>query len=422
MLEVDVIGAGISGLTAALELTKRGIPVEVHEQSDKSGGLLSSFTLNGYRFDQAIHLSFSKIDEVKRLVEDIPHNTFNPFPMCIEQGLWFRHPVQNDLNKFPIAERVELLESYFNRPSLDPENYKEYLISQYGRLMSKRFFEKYTKKYWGVEPEDMSIDWIGERLRKQNDAEILRGAMEPAENNFYYAPEMKYPKKGGFWEFYKPLFDDLQVSYQHTVVEISLKKKEIVFSNQRKKRFSRIISTMPLPVLVSLIDDCPIELKNKAARLRWTKTALVNIGVSGKLDLPLWFYIYDDDCYASRCHLPSIKSKFNTPTGKSSLQFEIHKSSHDDFLSAEEMEENVRNFCLSNKFYKLEQQEFMETRYIDYANIIPLKINNEISKELTSFLAANDIFVSGRFGMWEYLWSDQCMLCSQQIVANIYDD
>jgi oxygen-dependent protoporphyrinogen oxidase len=40
MFDVVVIGAGITGLTAAYELTKRGLSVKVLERSERVGGLL----------------------------------------------------------------------------------------------------------------------------------------------------------------------------------------------------------------------------------------------------------------------------------------------------------------------------------------------------------------------------------------------
>ena len=44
-LKVAVIGAGPAGMTAAYELTKAGINVEVFEASNSVGGLAKSMTL-----------------------------------------------------------------------------------------------------------------------------------------------------------------------------------------------------------------------------------------------------------------------------------------------------------------------------------------------------------------------------------------
>ena len=42
---VVIIGAGPAGLSAATELSKQGVPVEVHEKSLVVGGMAKSFPL-----------------------------------------------------------------------------------------------------------------------------------------------------------------------------------------------------------------------------------------------------------------------------------------------------------------------------------------------------------------------------------------
>jgi len=45
---VAVIGAGITGLTAAFRLQRAGIPVVLHEGSDRAGGAIHSVWQGGY--------------------------------------------------------------------------------------------------------------------------------------------------------------------------------------------------------------------------------------------------------------------------------------------------------------------------------------------------------------------------------------
>ncbi|MDD5748981.1 MAG: NAD(P)-binding protein, partial [Actinomycetota bacterium] len=52
--EVIVIGAGIGGLSAASILSQKGVEVLLIEQSDKPGGLCSSFKMDDFTFDLAV--------------------------------------------------------------------------------------------------------------------------------------------------------------------------------------------------------------------------------------------------------------------------------------------------------------------------------------------------------------------------------
>lgn len=51
MKKVSVIGSGIAGLSAAIDLASNNFDVTVHEKNDKPGGRINYFEKDGYRFD-----------------------------------------------------------------------------------------------------------------------------------------------------------------------------------------------------------------------------------------------------------------------------------------------------------------------------------------------------------------------------------
>src|SRR5689334_9669280 len=48
MKSIGIVGSGITGLTAAFALTKRGIPVTVYEAGTRPGGVIQSIQQNGF--------------------------------------------------------------------------------------------------------------------------------------------------------------------------------------------------------------------------------------------------------------------------------------------------------------------------------------------------------------------------------------
>jgi monoamine oxidase len=63
--EVVVIGAGPAGLTAALELGKRGATCTVLEADSVVGGISRTVERDGWRFDLGGHRFFTKVQEVE---------------------------------------------------------------------------------------------------------------------------------------------------------------------------------------------------------------------------------------------------------------------------------------------------------------------------------------------------------------------
>jgi len=66
-----IIGAGPAGLTAAYELSKRGLTASVLEASTQVGGLSRTENYQGYRFDIGGHRFFSKVPLINELWQEI---------------------------------------------------------------------------------------------------------------------------------------------------------------------------------------------------------------------------------------------------------------------------------------------------------------------------------------------------------------
>ena len=66
-----VVGAGISGLAAAFELTRQGIPVQVFESSERVGGLIHTEQCGGYTIDAGADSMLSAKPAAAALCEEL---------------------------------------------------------------------------------------------------------------------------------------------------------------------------------------------------------------------------------------------------------------------------------------------------------------------------------------------------------------
>lgn len=65
---ITIIGAGISGLTAAIHLHRKGFGVKIIEATDRAGGRIKTDTVNGFLLDRGFQVLLTSYPEAKELL------------------------------------------------------------------------------------------------------------------------------------------------------------------------------------------------------------------------------------------------------------------------------------------------------------------------------------------------------------------
>ena len=430
-----ILGAGIAGLSAAYHLEKEGCNAIVFEQNDYTGGLCHSFKIDGFTFDTFIHLSFTKDATVRELFDSSVSDYLchPPESMNYWHGYWLRHPVQNNLYPLPTHERVNIIKSFLNRPIYDHyDNYAQWLYAQYGEYFAEKFPFQYNMKYWCSEPADMETMWVGDRMYCPVIDEILHGALEQNSINTYYANEMRYPKKGGFQSFLSKMESSIDVQLNKKVVRISPEEKTVSFVDGDTISYNKLISTIPMPEICNIL-PVPTQIISAAKKLTWTSGAIVSIGLkslnafpfeNAQLIIPpvLWFYVYDKDILFSRVYYSSRKSPNNAPEGCSALQAEIYFSSRvGSQPDLEKIRQDTLDSLVNMKIIKMHDVLFSDIRYEKYANIVFNHSIYESRKIVLDYLEKQGIISAGRFGEWDYFWSDQSVLSGKRASIKVLE-
>lgn len=417
-VDIAIIGAGIAGLGASQAAQKADRQHMIFESRQAAGGLLDCFYVKNFRFDQAVHLSFAKEHEVRKIFDQTEYYTHPSESYNFDDGLWLKHPVQNNLYPLPPMLKTELVKSYFERGKLSNQNYDSWLRSQYGNLIAERYPLKYTKKYWDTDARELSTNWIGQRVRQSDPSELLYGAFTNDTPNTYYTSEMRYPKIGGFRAFLDPIVKEANILYNAKIASIDPHKKEVLVSSGETVAFNTLVSSIPLPEIVKLTKGVPEKVVEAAKSLAATSIDLISVGIKGQHINDLWFYIYDEDILASRAYSPSVKSPDNVPKGFSSLQFEVYSRGQTSKYTQEELITNTRYALEKMKICDVEDIEFIDHRRIKYGNVIfdnGMEYNRNIIHHYYEGLSIHNI---GRFGEWDYLWSHQSFMSGLQVFEN----
>ncbi len=96
MKPVAIIGAGITGLTAAFYLKRKGIPVTVYEASGRVGGVIQSLRQNGYLAESGPNTLLETSPKIRQLVEDagLRSRRLDPDPKAeVRYVVRYRRPI-----------------------------------------------------------------------------------------------------------------------------------------------------------------------------------------------------------------------------------------------------------------------------------------------------------------------------------------
>lgn len=412
---VAILGAGIAGIAAGYHLSQRGIEHTIFEKNSSWGGLCDNFSIGeDFLFDKFVHLSFTKSEVVKELFhKNTAFYSHKPESSNYYENLWLKHPVQNNLAPLPIEEKVKIIEDFVAKPSFNNiKNYEEWLLVQFGTFFKEHFSEKYTRKYWSIPSKELTTDWLANRISIPSLETLLKGAFEVQEENFYYAQEMCYPQQGGYKSFLNNMATNVSIKTLKEVALIDPLHKKITFVDGCETHYEKLISSLPLPEIVKIIKDAPKSILEAGEKLLATSGQLVSIGFN-RPDIPkhLWFYIYDEDILPARAYSPSLKSPYNVPKGKSSLQFETYFSKKKPKqLSGDSLVNHIIEKGIQMKLWEVNDIAITDYREEKYANVV-FDFNRKSNVAfIQEYLKSLGIISIGRFGEWNYFWSDQSLL------------
>ena len=272
---IVILGAGISGLSVSHFLNKFKIKNLIVEKQNKCGGLLKSFKIKKYVFDNFIHISHAKNPVAKNFFRASADSfLIKPKPNNLYKNLWIDHSPQFHLFPLKLIEKLKVILSYLFRKRnkiFKKKNYKNWLRGTYGNYFADHFPVVYTEKYWATKSRDMSTSWIKFRMQPINLKDLIIGAFFNIYKNTFYSSQMKYPKYGGYESFLNILKKNRLIKFSEKIKKINLKKKKIFLNKGKKIKFDKLVSTIPLPEFCKLSENIPSKIIKASKKLRCTE-------------------------------------------------------------------------------------------------------------------------------------------------------
>lgn len=422
--KIIILGGGVAGLAASYFLRKAGIEPIVFESQNEPGGLSRSFCIDGFWFDYGAHASFTKDSEVRKLLEsDIEIQTGVSSAINYYKGIWVKNPVQINMFALPVEEKVKIIKDLVNKTDAGVyENYRDWLIAKYGEYFAENFPCKYTRKYWTTDAVNLGTQWIGPRMYVPDLEEVLYGAFKASSKLVHYSGEIRYPIEGGFGTFIKKFICSSNVKCNWTVKKVNILEKYVEFDESKRVYYDYLISTLPIDQAGKLFEPVPKEVINASQNLYHTSMVLVSLGIKGTLELPETFYVYDEEIMITRGYSTSKYGYKSSPLNSNTLQLEVYYSKFRPLtMSLEQMKQRVIDECEAMGIIKRENVIISKVEKVEYANVIFTHDIYHNRDTVHNYMIKNNIYYTGRFADWDYMWVDQTIISAQNVAMKLIE-
>lgn len=344
-----ILGAGPAGISAAFKLNEKNREIIVVEKEDQVGGLGKTLKYEKFKTDIGPHRFFSKNRYLYDLIADILGDNWIEVDRLTRfyiGGRFFLYPIQlkSALRKIGVRGSSKIMFDYFSEKfkkvlrTKDPDNFEEYIVSDFGRSLAELNILNYTEKIWGLSCSEISPDWAKQRIKGLSFKEIIKNSLIGSErspkslvDSFYYPDE----GTGLIYETMKEKIVSKQGensinfnSFPKKIVHNGEKITKVVLNIGGEKREMKpkyVISSIPITELIKLLKPKATgEVLQAVKNLRFRSHVSLLITINKPSIFPdQWIYFPDKNIPFGRIMEPKNFSEKMSPKDKTSLLLEF---------------------------------------------------------------------------------------------------
>ncbi|MFC1623893.1 protoporphyrinogen/coproporphyrinogen oxidase [Candidatus Omnitrophota bacterium] len=427
--EVVILGAGLAGLSTAYHL-KQGY--SLYEKEESPGGMARSIHRDGYTFDYDGHLLHFRNEYTFSLLREFLDGNLAPHKRSswvYSKKSYTRYPFQANFYGLPkdvvrdclmglIKARVNSLKE----ENASNGNFENWVKKTFGTGIAEHFMLPYNRKFWTLEPSELTCDWLDGFVPVPALEDIVTGAISSNTKPYGYNSRFWYPVNGGISEVVEGFLGRINnLHLNKRAVTIDQHRREIVFEDGVIKRFRNLVVTVPLPELFKILVNIPAQIKEAFSVLKFTSIFIVNLGIK-KEDITdkHWVYYPEEDIVFYRTGFPSNFSMDVTPSKRSSIYAEISYSDRKKMDKEKAVVNTVRDLKTLGIIRDEREVEVSLPIDIKYGYVVYDKNRKRAVHLIKDYLERFNIHSIGRYGSWRYMSMEDVILEGREMASCLH--
>ncbi len=409
-----IVGAGITGLTAAYLLSSKGERCVVLEKNKEIGGFSRTFKMDDIVFDLGPHLFFYNPDfEAERLMMSILKDEKvikKRFRFSIFQnGKYWKFPIGIiDMLLFPMEYKLQLLSRLFRKHKKieGPITAEQEMIEKSGISYYEKIIGPMLQSKALLPGSEIHHDWLARVDRDINNEKEPFTPISPIKHILITIKQMLYQSylypAGGYGVFPQKLWEKYNQLGGETILECG----KITFEKDNNHIRKVIVRGKELPVKnviwTGSINDLNDALGSNVPGIKYVKVIIVLISYSGKRRIRRKFdytYFPDKDLIFNRLYYPSCILGRQSPGNREGICFELNYMEKLDNMTDEEIiNRTVKDAEKSGLLKKDQLRQSKVIRLGDCLPVYDLDYEDKINETFKDVHSYQNLYSIGRLG------------------------
>ena len=449
---VVVLGAGPAGISAAWQLSERGIAATVLERDSAVGGMGKTIKVGDYFVDYGPHTFHIRETAESKAIHEAIKPFFGEDPLILTRGTRvllrgkeYVYPLEmlqvlTGVSPF-LSFRIVfdyLLASIKSTlaPAKKEHSFEEWGVRNLGRTLYDLCFGIYSERVWGLPTSQISSKQA-QRVAKLNLKNIILRTLGIKADPATYFTKYMYPRAG-----ISVLFESMstaakkngqQVLLESPVVRLEREGdaiRRVVYRHEGHEKTIEcdgVLSTLPLPALVDLIDPpLPQAVTDHSRKLRYRSLKLIYIALRRKqLTDYHWVYLLDEHFRVNRMSEQKNVSAQMVPGDRTVLCIELSCWRDEPVWKASD--EEIYKIALKDLLkmgYGITESEVDDYFVTDISTAYPvyeLNFEDHLIPTLEGVHAVSNLLTLGRHGLFLNNSMDDNVLLGMKVADQIAD-